>query len=119
MSIILTITIYSVSEILDNAEESLSDTQLQRLYKSAEEFYLLEGMNLEYESNYSETVCVDIEYLVNHEYIDLDKVIDPKTNEEVEGSVKIQRDTTTDNYTYSYDKTSCGSSDCYVGHCSE
>ena len=105
LAIILTITIYSVSSILDNAEENLSKTQEERLFKSAEMYYLEEGINLEYSSGYTNQVCVDVEYLINNQYIDKDKVTDPKTNEELTGSVLIKN--ISGKYKYVYQDDEC------------
>ena len=108
LSIVLTITIYSVSSILNNAEKSLSDTQKKRIIESAKDYYLNEGMDLEYGNGYTNKVCVNISTLVSKQYIELDKVTDPETNQEMTGAVIIERDVS-GTYTYTYRKTPCQS----------
>ena len=78
LGVILSITYYSVDSILDTSSESLSDTQKRELEKSAELFYLQEGMDLN-------ATCVTVSYLLSNKYIEHSEVVDPQTNQDIIG----------------------------------
>ena len=98
LAIILTIITISTSKILSNSEKSLSDTQKKNIEDAAEAYYIKEGMN----NNVS---CVDIQTLISGGYLDANKVIDPKTEEEMQGSVTITY--SSNHYSYKYQDNSC------------
>ena len=96
LAIILSITIYSVSKILDNSEDSINEIQEKRIVEAAKNWYLKEGMN---ENKDKSSILVS--ELINKGYIDNDEVKDAKTNESLTGCVLISKCGEKYNYTYS------------------
>ena len=96
LAIILSITIYSVSKILDNSEDSINEIQEKRIVEAAKNWYLKEGMN---ENKDKSSILVS--ELINKGYIDNDEVKDAKTNESLTGCVLISKSGEKYNYTYS------------------
>ena len=105
LSIILTITIYSVKNILGNSKESLSDSQKLLIIEAAKVWYL-ENMD-----ETEDEQIVTIEDLVSGGYIESSEVKDPKTGEEMIGCVVITVNATTDTVTYEFETNSCTLSD--------
>lgn len=91
LGVILGITYYSVNSILNSSSESLSETQKKELEKSAELYYLEEGMQ-------SNVTCVTISYLLSNGYVEHSKIVDPETKQDMIGYVTIE------NSTYTYHK---------------
>ena len=87
------ITLVSVSGILKNSKNNLSNVQKERIEKIAEIYYLKEGMN-------SGATCINISDLVDKGYVESKEVLDPKTREVLPGSVKIEDTSTKISYTY-------------------
>ncbi len=93
LSIIATITVFTVGNILKDSKDSLSSTQKEKLYEAARIYYL-EHSDIEY-------VCVKT--LIDEDYIEQEKVFDPKDRKEMNGYIVI---TTNGNKTkYTYDDT--------------
>ena len=112
LGLILTITYYSVSSILDSSRNSLSDTQESALIEAAKVYYLEAGMNLEADGSYNNKVCVTVAYLINNGYVDKSRVADPSSpSSNLEGYVLITR-SNTNNYTYQYKSDSTVESGC-------
>lgn len=103
LSIILTITIYSVKNILSNSKESLSESQKLLVIDAAKVWYL-ENMN----TDLSEQIVL-IKDLVDEGYIESNKVLDPNTGEDLPGCVIIKVNASSDTVTYEYESTSCTS----------
>jgi len=101
LAAIMAITTVSLTSILFNSEESLSETQRTKIEQAAEVYYLKEGMN-----NNSE--CVDLSYLISKGYIESKAVVDPQGREVMNGSVKITYEA--NQYTYKYQDTECSAS---------
>ena len=101
LSIILTITVYSVKNILNSSKESLSDSQKLLVIDAAKVWYL-ENMD----PDASEQI-VTIETLVENGYIEANKVTDPNTGDDMIGCVKIKVNATTDTVTYEYESNDC------------
>ena len=119
LGIILTITYYSVSSILDNSESSLSETQKSAIVEAAKIYYLEEGMNIETDStaNYSGKICVTVKYLKDNGYIDRSEVANPESPESnLDGYVLIENSKVDNEYTdkYSYDYNSGTPSGCVI-----
>ena len=98
LGIILSITIISVNNVLSNSKDTLSDTQKNNVEKAAQAYYIEEGMN-------ENKTCVNISDLINKGYIESKKVIDPKTRENLPGSVKINSEN--NQYSYEYQSIEC------------
>ena len=92
------IAVVSVNLSLKKSKETLSKTQLKKVEEAAEVYYLKEGMS-------TNVTCVSIDTLIDKGYIELSSVVDPKTKEELDGSVKIEY--VANHYTYKYEKYSC------------
>ena len=106
LGIILTITYYSVNSLLNNSEDSLSDTQEAAIIEAAKIYYLEEGMDLESGLN---KVCVSVSYLINKGYIDRSEIKDPSSKNPINGYVIIENDN--DKYTYKLEKSGIPSQD--------
>ena len=98
LGIIATITIFSVSDILTDSKNSLSQTQIKKVEESAKVYYLKEGMS-------NNDNCVSISELISKGYIESKEVKDPKTKEEINGYVKITYES--NHYIYKYQDESC------------
>lgn len=103
LSIIATITIVATNSVIDDSKRNLSDRQKKTIEEAAESYYLKEGM-LE---NTSENVsaCVNLSYLIDKGYVESSEVIDPKTKEAMNGSVKISYNS--NQYDYEYNEALC------------
>jgi len=98
IAIIALITTISVSLIITDSKDSLSEIQKNNLEDAAEAYYLKEGMS-------DNVTCVNVEYLIKEGYIDSKEVKDPKTNKNFGGSVKITYEA--NQYSYEYQTNSC------------
>lgn len=98
LAVIIAITLVSVSSLLSSSKESLSETQKKTIERSAEIYYLEEGMN-------EDATCINLSDLISKGYIDSKEVLDPKTQEPFGGSVKITYDA--NQYSYEYQDTIC------------
>ena len=101
LSIILTITIYSVKNILNNSKDSLSDSQKALVVDAAKVWYL-ENMDLSVQEQ-----IVTINDLISGGYIEASEVKDPKTGNAMEGCVSIKVNTTSDTVTYEFKSDGC------------
>ena len=120
LGIILTITIYSVNSILNDSEESLSEVQENTIIESAKVYYLKEGINLESDPDYDETVCVSVNYLATNGYLDKQEVYDPENYNKIGGYVKITNEYDGSQYTdvYSYEYVSGAITSASINNCS-
>lgn len=100
LGMILTITVMSVSKTIKSSKNNLSDVQKNNIEKVAEEYYVKEGMISDSEVN-----CVNVKDLISKGYFDSNQVLDPKTKEEITGSVLINMDN--GQYVYEYQDKSC------------
>lgn len=96
LSIIATITLFTVGNILKDSKDSLSKTQKEKLYEAAKIYYL-EHANADY-------VCVKT--LIDEDYIEQEKVFDPKDRKEMNGYIVITVDGNKTKYTYDNTDTS-------------
>jgi len=109
LGIIALITTVSTSYIINKSKENLTETQIKVIEKAAQSYYLQEGMNNAH-YNYDETkTCVDVEYLIENDYIEEAEIKNPKNNKKMLGSVKIVYENGI--YTYNYKDQMCNSSD--------
>lgn len=79
LAIIATITLFTTGNVLKDTKESLSETQKQNIIEAAKHYYLLNS-GVEY-------VCVQT--LIDEDFIEAEKVYDPKNREEIKGYVTI------------------------------
>lgn len=100
LGIIGTITVISVNSVINSSKKSLSETQIKNIEEAAKVYYLKEGMTVN-----DTDACVNIEELINKGYIEGNSIIDPNTNKEISGSVRITY--ASNQYNYEYQKNSC------------
>lgn len=98
LAILSTLTILTVNSILSSSQDTLSERQKEEIEKAAELYYLKQG-------NLEENTCVNISTLLSLGYLNGEKVLDPKTDEEMIGSVSITYNS--NHYTYKYQETTC------------
>lgn len=98
LAVIMLITTLSVGSILSDSKSNLSNTQKDMLESSAEAYYLKEGMA-------DEVTCVNVSDLITKGYLDNTLVKDPKTGEDVSGSIKITY--SANHYLYEYQESIC------------
>ena len=96
LSIIATITVFTTGNILQETKESLSETQKKNLIEAAKHYYLLNS-NVDY-------VCVKT--LIAEDFIEAEKVYDPKNREEIKGYITITESGNKTVYEYSEDDLS-------------
>ena len=98
LSIISLITTIAVNSTISDSKDQLLNAQINKIEESAEAFYLKEGMN-------KNVTCVNLRALIQRGYIEGDSVKDPKTREEMTGSVKITY--ASNQYSYEYQDKFC------------
>lgn len=96
LSIIATITLFATGNILQETKESLSDTQKKTIIEAAKHYTLLNS-SVEY-------VCVKT--LIEEDFLEAEKVYDPKNREEIKGYVTITESGNKTIYEYSEENLS-------------
>ncbi len=102
LAVIATITVVITGKVVKNSKASLLDRQKQTIEEAARNYYLKEGMN---EILNSEESCVNLSELLNKGYLETEKVINPLTKEDMNGSVFITY--SSNRYNYKYQDTIC------------
>ena len=100
--LVLIITV-AADATLKKAKTKLSNLQIEYIEESAQAYYLKEGINNS--SNDSFKMCVNVDYLIENDYIENEEVLDPKDYKELDGSVEITYKS--EQFTYKYKETSC------------
>lgn len=98
LGIIMSIVTVSISTILSNSRKSLSETQKRNIEQAAKTYYLKEGMS-------NDDNCVNVQELIQKGYVEGADVKDPKTGENMQGSVEITY--ASNQYSYTYQESSC------------
>ena len=98
LSIILLITFASIGSVIRNSKKSLHDSQITQVERAAEYYNNKEGLK-DYD------ICINVSDLVEKGYIKQDEVIDPKGEEELDGSVIISYNGK--KYSYEYQEKVC------------
>ena len=98
LAIIALITVISVGSVLTDSKNSLSETQQKKVEEAAKTYYIKEGMS-------ENVTCVNISDLIDKGYIEGTTVLDPKTSEEMNGSVLISY--VSNQYNYQYQESAC------------
>ena len=91
LAIIATITLFTTGNVLQDTKESLSETQKANIIEAAKHYCMLESCE--------EYVCVKT--LIETDYIEAEKVYDPKNREEIKGYVTITENNNKTKYEYS------------------
>lgn len=102
LGIILTITLFSVNRTVKESENKISEIQIEKIEKSAEIYYLKEGIN---NSNDDIEHCVNLSYLIEYGYLDNSNVIDAYNKKDMNGSVTITLKN--NRYIYKYKENMC------------
>lgn len=98
LGVLALIVTIAVGSTISSSKENLLETQIKRIEKTAEAFYLKEGMD-------KKTTCVNVSELLQKGYIQGNSVKDPTTNEEIKGSVNITY--SSNQYSYTYQIKAC------------
>ena len=98
LSIILLIAFASVGSVIRNSKNSLHDSQINQIEKAAEYYNNKEGLK-DYD------ICINVSDLIDEGYIKQDEVKDPKSGENIEGSVNIKYNGK--KYSYEYQEKVC------------
>ncbi len=98
LAAIIVIVVPVVNSVIKSSKSSLTQTQITSIEKAAKQYYLLEGMD-------TNSSCVNLEDLIEKEYLDTDKILNLSNNESLNGSVKIIYEN--GNYIYKYMESSC------------
>lgn len=99
LAVIITIATLSVSKVISNSKEGLTEVQKDSLKEAANSYYLREGMARGFFEEVSYNACVDIEYLVKNKYV---KDLDMEDDEY--GSILITYKSNKYNYEYKDNK---------------
>ena len=97
IGIIATITIPVVDNILDSSRKKALDEQIKMIEKRAED-YLTTRTNLIGDND----IYISIDTLIDEGYFDQDELINPITNEKMNGCVKVSHSSLYEKYTYTY-----------------
>ena len=100
LGLLISIITPVVSNLLKDSEDTLHDEQIDMVVRASQK-YMIEHSELLPEG--SEHVIVYIDDLINGGIIDNDKVIDPKTKEELDGCVVVTYNDSFNQYEYNYD----------------
>jgi len=97
--LLISIIVPIVSNLLKDSEDTLHDEQIDMVVKASQKYMVEHSELLPEGSDYS---AVYIDDLINSGVIDNDKVIDPKTKEELEGCVIVNYNDSFNQYEYNY-----------------
>ena len=109
LGVLALIVTVSVNTTINNSKTKLTEIQIEKIEKAAEMYYLKEGIS-DTNYGYNETkTCVNVDYLIENDYIEDEEIKNPKDNNQMLGSVKIMYKF--DTYTYKYKDEKCVASD--------
>lgn len=94
LSVLAVITTVSVSKIISSSKESTLEIQKSNIEEAAKAYYINQGMP-------DSITCVNVSTLLSGGFIDKNEVKNPKTKENMNGSVKITYSSNKYSYTYS------------------
>ena len=100
LAVITVITVPLVNNYIKSSKEKAYDAQIKTIENAAKEWFVVNSTSAEFEND---TYFLKINDLKQSEYLSSDDIINPKTNEIIEGCVKILNDE--GRYTYEYSKT--------------
>ncbi len=106
---LLLVTSIVVSPVIDDSKENLSDIQIKSIENAAKSYYIKEGIDSSHVDLDETRTCINVEGLINKGYLDKDEIVDPDSEEEVLGSVKIIY--RANNYSYEYQDKTCSNFD--------
>jgi len=98
LSVLTLIVTISVGTTINNSKIKLSKIQIEKVEEAAKLYYLSEGVN-------EGKRCVNVNYLLENDYIKEGEIKNLKNNTEIEGSVKIIYKNK--KYKYEYQDTQC------------
>ena len=99
LGLLVVIIVPTVKNLLGDSEDALHDEQINMVINATKK-YMVEHSELLPEGN--DNTALYIDDLVDGGVIDKDKVIDPKTNEEMNGCVVINYNDSFNQYDYNY-----------------
>lgn len=99
------ITVISINPILKDSKEGLTDIQIDNIEESANLYYVKHGIGVDDYELDNPRYCINVSELIESGYIDSDEVTNPKTGEEILGSVKVTYKS--NNYIYEYQDGAC------------
>jgi type II secretory pathway pseudopilin PulG len=102
--ILVSMASISVDKIIKSSKSSLSKTQIDIVEKAANIYYLKEGINNSYDNRFFK-MCVNLDYLIDNDYIEDDELLNLKDNEKLNGSVEITYES--EQFDYKYRENSC------------
>ena len=101
MGVIALITMVSVADTIDNSKNKTKDIQQNEVIKAARQYFISSDIDLDTNGS----TCINTSDLINNGYFENSEVIDPTTNEQLQGSVLITYDGT--QYKYVYQNSVC------------
>lgn len=103
LGILAAITVPTIVGLINGSKEDTLDEQKNTIIGAAERWTTDNWRKL------PETTCdIKVDFLKSEGYLESDKdVIDPTTNEKMDGCIRITYDSTNDQYKYTYVET-CG-----------
>lgn len=110
LGLLIAIIVPVVSNLLKDSEDTLSDEQISMIVNASKK-YMIEHSELLPEMSDGSKTFVYIDDLINSGVIDNDKVIDPKTKEELNGCVVVNYNDSFNQYEYNY---SDSENDCLI-----
>lgn len=105
LSILSSIAIFLVGDVIKTSREKLTDTQIKNIEEAAKSYYLEEGINDEVYTLDNTKSCVNLSYLIDKGYINDDKIRLLVDNKEINGSVNIIYKA--NQYSYEYNEDVC------------
>lgn len=99
LAIIAVISFAVVTDRIKDSRQRLYNVLVHDLEKAGED-YMLDNSNIDkYHLN---TLCVSIQQLQEKNYLTKDSIVNPMTKQDMQGYIKIQYDTTVNQYKYTY-----------------
>lgn len=107
LSVISMLVFPNVVKIINQSKENLYQSQLRDLESVARDFSLEHPELLD--SNHINVTYVTLDALKRAGYLEIDKINNPKTGDEMNGCIKIEYNESGSQYNYTYEETDCNS----------
>lgn len=105
LSVIAIMVFPNVIQIINESKENLYQTQLRDIENVTKSF-VMEHPEL-MDSHHLNTIYITLEALKKGGYLEMDKISNPKTSEEMNGCVKIIYNDSHSQYNYTYEEIDC------------
>ena len=114
LSVVSMLVFPNVVKIIANSKEKLYQSQIRDIESIGKNFAMEHTELLD--SNHINPTYVTIDALKNAGYLEMDKISNPKTGEEINGCVRIDYNETNNQYHYNYEDIDCSKDSSLQGY---